>query len=277
MQIINFESFNPNFQAMKPNQFKGIDYAIVRKFKAPVEKFNSNSDFQTWAGNKLEELKDTEFPCKTYHAHYERKFVLNKWIDFLTQKASEWSQAKLLLIYSAITKGLKENNSDIPPIIKLDILNKTFENLEQKLDENKNLQFNFNEMYQTNLSSHFLKDIPKDYTGWLILPSERNDRANFEDNVEKLKLLSNKTWCTQKWYHAETYLAGGDFHAYLENGVPKLGIRFSGCEIQEVQGEKNNSVIPKNYLELVKKYIMQNNFYISNEALYLIEMSEKAQ
>ena len=29
------------FEAMKPNQFKGFDYACVRKFKAPVEKFET--------------------------------------------------------------------------------------------------------------------------------------------------------------------------------------------------------------------------------------------
>ena len=45
MQVAKLETARPTFQAMKPNQFKGIDYAVVRKFKAPVEKFNSNSDF----------------------------------------------------------------------------------------------------------------------------------------------------------------------------------------------------------------------------------------
>ncbi len=276
MQIIKIESFNPNFQAMKPNQFKGIDYAVVRKFKAPVEKFNSNSDFQNWAYKILEELKEESFPSKINFVYYQRKFVLNKWKTFLEQKVPEWSQAKLLLLYSAVIKGLKENNSEIPPSIRPEILDNTFFNLEKSLSENKDLQFNFNEMYQKDLSAHFLKDIPKDYTGWIILPSKRKDCENFENNVEKLKLISNKSWCTNKWHHAETYLAGGDFHAYLESGVPKLGVRFSGCEIQEVQGEKNNSVIPKKYLELVKEYIKKNDYYLNEDALYLIEMSEKA-
>ena len=113
MEIANSYPFNLNFRAMKPNQFNGIDYAVVRKYKAPVEKFNSNADFQDWAFNLFKNLANKTFNSQIMNAHYKRKFSLNKWKDFLLQKTPEWSCAKLLLIYSSITNDLKENNSKI--------------------------------------------------------------------------------------------------------------------------------------------------------------------
>ena len=45
---------NLSFEAMKKNQFKGADRLCVEKFKAPIEKFNSNEDLQNWAGKFLQ-------------------------------------------------------------------------------------------------------------------------------------------------------------------------------------------------------------------------------
>ena len=81
---------------------------------------------------------------------------------------------------------------------------------------------------------------------------KENDPENFEANVEKLKTLSHKNWCT-KSFNAEPYLSQGDFHVYLENGEPKLGIRFIGSKIQEIQGEQNNGQIPLKYFDIFQK------------------------
>ncbi len=59
----------------------------------------------------------------------------------------------------------------------------------------------------------------------LILTSKQNDPVHFSSNVEKLKSLSHKSRCT-KSYNAEPYLSKGDFHIYIENDEPKLGVRF---------------------------------------------------
>ena len=52
---------NPNFTAMKKSQFSGLDFFIVEKFKAPIEKFNTNKDFQTWAKTQFEKLRLKDF------------------------------------------------------------------------------------------------------------------------------------------------------------------------------------------------------------------------
>lgn len=67
-------------------------------------------------------------------------------------------------------------------------------------------------------------------------------------------MLSNYTWCTHN-NKAEQYLRDGDFHIYVENEQPKVGIRFIGNTVQEIQGEKNNGHIPYKYSDIVLKHI----------------------
>ena len=43
---------------MKKKEFEGIDLAVVQKFKAPIEKFNSNIDLQNWAKEKAEAITE---------------------------------------------------------------------------------------------------------------------------------------------------------------------------------------------------------------------------
>ena len=43
-----------SFSSMKKTCFSGIDLITINKFKAPIEKFNSNDDFQKWCDDKLD-------------------------------------------------------------------------------------------------------------------------------------------------------------------------------------------------------------------------------
>ena len=57
-KCVNYPNLTPltcdtiSFGAMKKSEFEGIDLAVVQKFKAPIEKFNSNNDLQKWAGKQ---------------------------------------------------------------------------------------------------------------------------------------------------------------------------------------------------------------------------------
>ena len=99
----------------------------------------------------------------------------------------------------------------------------------------------------------------------MIIPSEEHDPENFEANVEKLKALSYKTWCT-KSFNAKPYLTKGDFHIYLEDGEPKLGVRFVNDKIQEIQSEKNNGKFPIGYFDILQKHISENNLNLAINA-----------
>ena len=53
--------------------------------------------------------------------------------------------------------------------------------------------------------------------------------------------------------NAQPYLGYGDFHIFIDNGNPKLGVRFEESMIHEIIGEDNNGKIPVEYLDEIKK------------------------
>ena len=103
----------------------------------------------------------------------------------------------------------------------------------------------------------------KNGTKWVVIPSLKNGSENFEKNVEKLKMLSYRTWCT-KTSQAEKYLKNGDFHIFMKNGEPKLCLKFFKNSIVEIQGEKNDNIIPIEYLDILQEHIskLDNTFLI---------------
>ena len=265
-----------SFGAMKKAQFKGIDHFVVEKFKAPIEKFNLANDLQAWAKKSIEVIKSKDFGGRCQETKTQRKAMIKEWVDYITKGNSAYTPAIGLLILSAITSDLGEKDDNIPPVLNKGVLADTVSDTEKMLTNNPKAQLNFSKMYKNKLRSFYMEDTKtgETETKWIIIPSKKNDPENFEANVEKLKTLSHKNWCT-KSFNAEPYLAEGDFHVYLENGQPKLGVRFEDEEIVEIQGEKNDTNIPVKYLELVKKYNKDNNFILSEDAKDQVFDAEK--
>jgi len=259
---------------MKPSHFSGIDYAVVRKFKAPVEKFNNPQNFQAWCKELLLKFLNFEHKNESNIIHIDRKFAINKWKEFIISKEDVWSPAKRLLVFTSMVKNKGKNNKTIPPIVKEDILNDSISIISDKLMQDKDTLFSLGKLYRQKLKDYYLKDIPAKYTGWIEIESKKSKPEKYEQNLEKLKILSNRLWCTQKDTHAKTYLENGNMHIYLENGNPKLCLRISGCEIQEIQGEKNNSVIPIEYIKTLKEHLNNSKYLLSDDMEFIIKLSE---
>ncbi len=258
-----------SFGAMKKKEFEGIDLAVVEKFKAPIEKFNSNEDLQNWAGNKAKTIAETDFGGRQHETEIQRKAIIKEWADYVFNENDAYSNTTALLILNAITKDLKPDNDTIPPVLNKGVLADCIYEIDKNTKNDQKYRFDLNKMYQNKLRAFYLADTGTNTgetdTKWIIIPSKKHDPENFEANVEKLKALSYKTWCT-KSNNAEPYLAEGDFHVYLENGKPKLGVRFVGDEIQEIQGERNNNRIPVDSLDVMQKHISENNMQLTNNA-----------
>ena len=254
MYISGNQYYNPNFQAMKKSQFKGIDYAVVEKFKAPIEKFDVIADFQNWAKTQVQVITERKFPARSNEAVTQRKWILKDWFDYVTKGNDAYSWAMRLLILAGVTSELSEKNDTLPPMLSKGVLADTVFRLNSELQAEPKKDFSFNKLYKNNLRSHLLNDTNTgtNKTGWVVIPSKKNNPDNFEANVDKLKTLSYKTWCT-KSFNAEPYLSEGDFHVYLENGQPKLGVRFVDGAVKEIQGVLNNGKIPLNYFKITGK------------------------
>ena len=258
-----------SFGAMKKSAFEGIDLAVVEKFKAPIEKFNTNNDLQKWAGKQAKAIADNDFGGRHEETEIQRKAMLEEWSDYVLDENNAYKKTTALLILNAITKDLESDNDNLPPVLNKGVLADCIDEIDKNTKNNPKYQFDFKKMYQNKLRAFYMDGTETDTgetgTKWIIIPSAKHDPKNFKANVEKLKALSYKTWCT-KSSNAEPYLWQGDFHVYLENGKPKLGVRFVEEEIKEIQGEQNNNKIPLNYLDIIQKYISENNLKLTPDA-----------
>ena len=260
-------SFKGN--VLKKSDFKGSDLAVIERYKPNIQQFKSKEDLQTFAEGKVNELKEKNFGGRQQETKVQRKAMLKEWFDYVIKENDAYSNAQRLIILSAVTKELKPNNDTIPPVLNKGVLAQTVTELEEKLKANPKENFDFNKMYQNNLRASLMEDSStgETMTGWVVIPSKKHDSKNFKQNVEKLKTLSHKNWCT-KSFNAGPYLSEGDFHVYLENGQPKLGVRFVGDEVEEIQGEKNNGKIPLKYFKTFEAYKKENKFAMCNSAKY---------
>ena len=269
-----------SFGSMKKEEFVGVDYAAIRKFRAHIEKFNSYDDFLAWEQEKIDEITKKSYPARRIQADSERKAMLNEWFNYVTKENATYNKSHQLIILSAIIKDLNPNNDKLPPVLNRGALAECIDELDAKLKENPKYCFDFNKMYSNKLQEFYLDDninTGETATKWVVIPSKAHDSDNFEKNIDKLKTLSHRSWCT-KSRGAKTYLEQGDFHIYLENGKPKLGLAFNNQGmLYEIEGEKNNRKIPVKYLEILENYIKENNITTTKFAESCLITSRKVE
>lgn len=257
-----------SFGALKKSQFSGIDLFVVNKFKAPIERFKCNDDLQKWCQREINKLNKKDLSGRQEEITIQRKATFKEWLDYVTEENDAYNSAIAFLVLSEIVKDIDtDNDREIPPLNK-GVLAQTIDDIDKRLREKPKAMVNFNTEYRKNLQNISLDNLKTNLnsnkTGWVLIPSKGHDAEHFEENVDKLKTLSCRTWCTSS-FNAEPYLLRGDFHIYLENGEPKLGVRFISDVIVEIQGEKNNSKIPVKYMDIAYEHTKNNKLSNSTQ------------
>ena len=259
-------SFSVSFGMLKKTKLDEYQLACANKFIAPLEKFNTNEDFNSWACKKLEEKTDlTQYKNEEPLVQDAVRKDLKEWKEYLySDVVYRENPALSLIIFDAITKDISPDTHAFPPVLQKNVLSNTIGQLKDRIKSDPKSGFDFNKNYQNNLRLEYSKDIEDVGDGnyenhWVKVSSKIHDPEHFEENVNKLKALSCKSWCTRST-HAESYLNNGDFWVYLENNKPKLGVRFDGDKIAEIEGEKNNQKIPLNYLDTIKTFVADHGF-----------------
>lgn len=248
-----------SFTAMKKSKFEGCDLVAVNMFKAPIEKFNSNDDFQKWCQDKYKKIVLKNFSGLNDKITEERIEILNNWFDYLIGGNCKYSDAEILIILDGITKNLNSGNKRIPLDLDTTVLTETMDEISTNAKNKRDYTANFLNLYEKNFKRIFkFGNIEDNYTGWSIIPSQHNDPNNFLDNVKKLKLFSHQSWCTKN-DEAKHYLEQGDFHIYFEKGKPKLVIRYVDNVIYEIQGKNNDFIIPVGYYDILTEHIKGQN------------------
>jgi len=254
-----------SFTALKKSKLNEFDLACANKFSAPIEKFNSDKDFQNWAKNELDK-KTALSQYKNTEPKVEEmvKKRLHDWQEFLSKNERYSENSTLsLVIFNSITKELKPNSHKLPPLLDEKVLAQTVDELKQKINDNPKTPFSFGKMYQNNLTINALETAANKIKTageghWVVIPSKTHDPENFKDNVIILQNLSSEHWCT-KHEKAEEELAEGDFCIYLKDNKPKACIWVDNYnEIREIQGETNNYKIPLDFFDEIKTLVDKN-------------------
>ncbi|OGI01933.1 MAG: hypothetical protein A2Y25_02905 [Candidatus Melainabacteria bacterium GWF2_37_15] len=273
----------------KLREFPDI-YAFASLSKLPLSQYNSPDEIQNHAKEKLEglfNLNQYKIPDPEHkEASNVRIEKLEEWKQYLTKEniLTKDNPALSCIIFSAITKDLKPNNRKPPEVLDKRALADTIGELRKAAENKGRLDFNFINKYKQNLMKGLSGLENKDVsakaglmTGWVRIPSKKNDPENFEANVKKMQVLSCETWCTKGDSYARKYLKRGDDHLYIENGKTKLSISFEDDIITEFQDVTNDSIIPLEYLNVVERYIEENKFNkIYPDAKKLIADAEEA-
>lgn len=259
-----------SFKGYDHLRLDGFDAVCASEFKLHMEKFKSKNEFDNWAKNELNTALDLS-KYETVHKDYnnERMTILKEWSEYLKTDTSEVSinshPTLSLLIFHSITKKLKADNKELPPILDKVVLHTTVNTLSERLEVNKNALFSFDKTYRNNLRMAMLDEMDEESTsdlktGWVKVDSLQNDEKNFDDNVRKLQMLSSRAWCLKSGIYAQNYLLNGNFHIYFVDGKPKAGIRMIDNRIESIQGVLNNEYIPASYLSEIENYIKENAF-----------------
>jgi len=260
------DTFTPSFTALKKTMFNGIDFALVEKLKAPIEKYSTLEEFVSkWVDKEYYARCSANFEGRSPGVRYKRESLVSDWDEELER--NNYSSMEKLLIIDGITRDLKTNNDTICPVFDKDVLKKTMHEIKTELNKNRKYQFNFGKIYRKNLVDMYTKksSLEKNESKWIILPSKDNDPVHFKENVEKLQSLSTEHLCT-KHSGAEFHLRNGDIHVYVEEGKPKVLLRFNDGLIQEINGELNNYRIPPEYVELTQRYIFNEGYVTTPKA-----------
>ena len=267
--------FTPSFTGLKKSQFQGIDFAVVEKFKAPIEKFHSMDDFLAWVKDEYVKICCKDYGGRNYETMMKRESMVSGW-ELELQVDKHYTDPERLIIMDGITKGMKPNDETICPVFNKDILNNTLNELKEKLAQDKKSLFDFGKMYKTNLRKMYLKksSASNDEAKWIIIPTKINDPEHFNENIEKLQTLSCHEWCT-KHGGAGFYLTDGDFHIFMDHGKPKLAIRMDEDIVKEVNGELNDYMIPKEYVGILDKYMKDNDFLTTPKVDSVIENAKR--
>jgi len=286
LPVINNQKNNSSNQNIRPcpsfkmnmSELKGLDQFVARKYKINPQPIKTLEKFYEHCKELASKIASNDFYGRQELTQIQRKAMIEEWYRYITKENRAYTGAMVLMIMNGITAGLNPKEDTLPPVLNKGVLAATIEKIKNIAQQNpKDQSINFNKEYRINLQKSLMSEeaaLDKSLNGWIVIPSKEHDPENFSMNVDKLKMLSHDNWCT-KSFNAEPYLSEGDFHVYMEQGKPALGVRFVGDAVEEVQGSLNNSEIPLKYYDVAVSYL--KNYKLVNTAddeMKILEMKK---
>ena len=256
------------------------------KIKAAVQNLFSNNIYSNYKKSDYTQIKWKDYiplDVRVFSIdkiNMARKSRLSQWknvlensskpitrYDKLLQEKLHRNPSMKFVIWDSITSELKSDNRHIPVPYDAKALFETIERYEAIAPKDRAVSCakpSFVEYYTHRLRDNLLMKmgLSNNDSVWVKIPSISHDRANAEENISKLEILSNKNWCTRSSVDkAVDALTDGDFHIFLRRNKttkiwePSVGMTSLRGKIDQIQGKDNDNIVPMSFLSEIKSYI----------------------
>lgn len=288
-------------------------FLSASKIKQAVQNLFSNDIFQNYKKSDYTQIKWKDyipFDVRVFSIdkiNLARKSRLLQWknvlenssklanrYDELLQEKLQKNPSMKFVIWDAVTSELKSDNRHIPVPYDAKALLETIDRYEAIAPKDRAVSCakpSFVEYYTHRLRDNLLMKmgISNNDSVWVKIPSISHDRANAQENISKLEILSNRNWCTRSSVDkAIDALTDGDFYIFLRRNKttkiwePSVGMTSLRGKIDQIQGKDNDNIVPISLLSEIKSYIEKHGLKchtgVSDEgpkAINAIMISEK--
>lgn len=262
---------------IKKNDFDNIfDLTYAKMLKMSLNDFNTIKEFNNTIQTKIAEVMNlNNYNASSKSSTKTARNILNNWKNYLEGEdwknflnSNEWkgeqhpeffvksSDSLSLIIFSSIAKNITPNKKNLPLDLDVDVLKETVICFRDNLKLKKPNNLNFNNIYKEKMQEKYSEGIQILDTGskighWICVPCKSGD---LETNIKRLYLNSCSTWCVRTRTKGAKHLKKGDCYVFLVNDKPKVYIEIANNELMEVQGEKNNWKIPRDFMDDIKLF-----------------------
>ena len=212
----------------------------------------------------------------------EKEQIFDKWWNYLTEVNQEYSEnpAWLYMVMNSLVKSSPETSQTMPMTLNAQALAEIWYGLHENPSP-----LNFAKTYQSVSAridaenAEFIATDASGESGWISIPGEKKDPANFEENVDKLIRFSHgNNWCTASG-GASGFLKQGNFWLYLENGRAVVAVRTfdnNGQEVvAEIQAPGNEP--PLAHAQQIKQFIDSKPDLVWDKAIHYQRIMDNLQ
>ncbi len=266
-----------NFIIGQRLQYRQTQPARVNFCAAKSDTFTLSDEYEKnrKASDKFFEITD----LNQYYSNFDRDNIdriyrLDVWKENLKKFYLEKNPVLSLKIFESLTTPLTKENHEQPPIFNLRTLRHTLGYMKEKNFEN--FHSSFRKIYQSTLRHYVISgncQAGELDTTWVKIPSKKSDSENFKTNLEKLKILSSRRWCT-KATHARVYLETDDCYIYYDKGKPKIIINAEGNQLKNLQCGSNNSFISFKYADIIEEFLQSQGLTADRNNLMLLKKAK---
>lgn len=203
----------------------------------------------------------------------EKKKQFDRWWGYINEEEVYKSNpAFQFSVLKPIIDSSSAEQKNSPPPLNAEILAGIWEDINEKGVSQLNILKKYKQLVMQTEQKKSAKPLSPDEGQWVRIKGNGNVSSpkELQENIDRLKSLSQGTgWCTARGM-ADTYLPQGDFYLYLKNGHAVVAIRLVKNRVAEIRGNDNNQNKLNPYWQEVISFLSDKPFDYNDCAQYKI-------